>query len=54
MNNNEVKPPKWMKHVIGVIVAFMGLGELDDQLSQGITNKIYGMFTRRSRSRKKK
>ena len=53
MNNEEVEPPKWLRNVIGIIVNFMGLGELDDQLDQKITDKLYGMFTF-FRSRKKK
>ncbi|MBR4248812.1 MAG: hypothetical protein IKQ24_01510 [Verrucomicrobia bacterium] len=45
MNNDDVEPPKWLRNVIGVIVAFMGLGELDDKLGQKITDKLYGMLT---------
>ena len=41
-----MEPPKWLRSVIGVIVAFTGLGELDDQLGQKITDKLYGMFTK--------
>ena len=53
MNDEDVEAPKWLRNVIGVIVGFMGLGELDDQLDQKITDKIYGMFTFfRSRKRK--
>lgn len=41
-----MEPPRWLHSVIGVIVAFMGLGELDDKLGQKITDKLYGMFTK--------
>lgn len=35
------REPKWLRNVIGSGVALMGMGELDDHFSNGITNWLY-------------